>query len=195
LAGEHYARIFYSLHGLETVCLRYFNVYGPRQNPHAEYAAVVPKFLSRLVAGQPPTIFGDGNQTRDFCFVGDVVQANLLAAETTNAEAIGAVFNIASGTRTSLNELFALMREVMGATVSAGYEAARLGDVRHSGADIRRANAVLGYAPGVTTADALTETMRYYRVQATIDRETKDTRKVAGNYVSDLWHLNANVRK
>jgi UDP-glucose 4-epimerase len=163
LTGEHYARNFTRLYGLETVCLRYFNVYGPRQNPRSEYAAVIPKFLTRLLDGQAPTVFGDGEQTRDFCSVRDVVAANLLAAETMNAEAVGGVCNIASGKRISLNELLALMRTVTGTDIPASYEAARPGDILHSGAEIKRAKAVLGFAPKVELADGLRETMDYYR--------------------------------
>jgi UDP-glucose 4-epimerase len=163
LTGEHYARNFTRLYGLETVCLRYFNVYGPRQNPRSEYAAVIPKFLTRLLAGQAPTVFGDGAQTRDFCYVGDLAAANLLAAETTNGEAVGSVCNIASGKRISLNALLDLMRTVTGTDIPAAYEAARPGDILHSGAAIRRAKAVLGFAPKVELVDGLRETMEYYR--------------------------------
>jgi nucleoside-diphosphate-sugar epimerase len=163
LTGEHYARNFTRLYGLETVSLRYFNVYGPRQNPNSAYAAVIPKFLTRLLAGQPPTVFGDGEQTRDFCSVRDIVAANLLAAETTHAEALGGVFNIAGGKRLSLNELLAQMYAVAGTEIPACYEAARPGDILHSGADIRRARAVLNFKPRVKLADGLKETLEFYR--------------------------------
>jgi UDP-glucose 4-epimerase len=163
LTGEHYARCFTRLYGLEAVCLRYFNVYGPRQNPRSEYAAVIPKFLTRLLAGQAPTVFGDGAQTRDFCSVRDVAAANLLAEETTNPEAVGGVCNIASGKRISLNALLDLMRTVTGTDIPASYEAARPGDILHSGAEIQRARDLLGFAPKVELADGLRETMEYYR--------------------------------
>ncbi len=166
LMGEHYARNFTRLYGLETVSLRYFNVYGPRQNPRSEYAAVIPKFLTRLLAGEAPLVFGDGEQTRDFCSVRDVVAANLLAAETTNPEAIGSVFNVAGGKRISLNTLLAQIQEVSGLTLPARYEAARSGDIRHSGANIRRARALLGFKPRVTLAAGLKETLDFYRKQS-----------------------------
>jgi UDP-glucose 4-epimerase len=165
LMGEHYARNFTRLYGLETVCLRYFNVYGPRQNPHAEYAAVIPKFLTRVLSGQAPTVFGDGEQTRDFCSVRDVAAANLLAAQTPDPEAIGAVFNIAGGTRTSLNALLEQIRQVAGRDIPAHYEAARPGDIRHSGADIRRAREVLHFEPRVSLAEGLQETLEFYKAQ------------------------------
>jgi nucleoside-diphosphate-sugar epimerase len=155
LTGEHYARTFTRLFDLETVCLRYFNVYGPGQNPHSEYAAVIPKFLARLVAGEAPTVYGDGEQTRDFCYVGDVVAANLLAARTGNAEAIGNVFNIAGGVQTSLNDLLSRLRAATKVDRDACYAPARAGDIRHSGADIRRAREILGFAPRFSLPDGL----------------------------------------
>lgn len=162
LTGEHYARNFTLLYNLETVCLRYFNVYGPRQNPNSAYAAVIPKFLTRLVEGQSPTVFGDGEQTRDFLAVQDVVAANLLAAETTKPDAVGSVFNIAGGVRTSLNELLALMRDLTGKNIPADYQPPRAGDIVHSGADITRAKTILGFTPQFTLADGLRKALEYY---------------------------------
>lgn len=162
LTGEHYARTFTALYGLETVCLRYFNVYGPGQKPGSAYAAAVPALMTRLLSGQAPTIFGDGEQTRDFCFVQDVVQANLLAAQTTRPEALGAVFNIAGGTRTSLNQLYTHMADILATDLPPHYAPERAGDIRHSGADISRAQALLGYAPRYNLCRGIEEAAPYY---------------------------------
>jgi nucleoside-diphosphate-sugar epimerase len=163
LTGEHYARNFLHHYGLEAVSLRYFNVYGPRQNPNSAYAAVIPKFFTRLAAGEGVTVFGDGEQTRDFCHVRDVVAANLLAAETLRSEALGASFNVACGERISVNELLALMQETTGSSINAAYCPERPGDIKHSGADIRRAKSVLRYRPKVAFAEGLSETWAYYK--------------------------------
>jgi nucleoside-diphosphate-sugar epimerase len=162
LMGEHYARNFTQLYGLETVCLRYFNVYGPRQNPYSQYSAVIPRFITRLLADQVPIVFGDGEQTRDFCFVEDVVAANLRAAQTAVPEALGGVFNIASGVRLSLNTLLQQMAEILGKRTPPQHEAARVADIRHSGADITLASRVLGYTPQVDLPRGLAATCAYY---------------------------------
>ena len=162
LMGEHYARLFTALYGLETVCLRYFNVYGAGQDPRAEYAAAIPRFMTRLFAGESPVVFGDGEQTRDFCHVSDVVQANLRAATTTRTEALGSVFNVAGGRQVTLNELLRHMQQATGARQPIRHEAARVGDIRHSGADIRRAVGVLGFAPQVDLAQGLADAAAYY---------------------------------
>lgn len=143
LAAENYCHVFDRAYGLPTVCLRYFNVYGPRQDPGSQYAAVIPRFISRVVAGMPPVIFGDGQQTRDFTYVADVVQANLLAAES---DATGC-FNIGSGERTTINRLAGLVISLTGNSVSPVYEPARPGDIEHSLADISLAGG-FGYRPG-----------------------------------------------
>ncbi len=163
LSSEHYARLFAHLYGLETICLRYFNVYGPGQNPHSAYAAAVPRFLTGLLEGKPPIVFGDGEQTRDFCAVADVVGANLLAATTRRAEAIGGVFNIAGGRRVSVNTLLDHMREATGAALPTQYAPNRVGDIRHSGADIRRACAILDFQPRVDLTTGLRDTVAYYQ--------------------------------
>lgn len=165
LTGEHYARNFTQLYGLETISLRYFNVYGPRQNPGSAYAAVIPKFLSCLVAGQSPIVFGDGEQTRDFLAVQDVVVANLLAAETDNPAAIGQVFNIAGGQRISLNQLLVVMRDLTGREISAEYHPPRAGDILHSGADITRARTLLGFSPTLSLREGLRVALEYYVAQ------------------------------
>ncbi len=166
LMGEHYARTFYQLYGLETVALRYFNVYGPGQNPASAYAAVIPKFLTRHFSGQTSVIFGDGEQTRDFCHVKDVVQANILAAETSMSEAIGSVFNVACGSRISVNELILKMRESLGTELSTDYQSERSGDIKHSGADISKIVSKLDYAPKVLIETGLKETAEYYRTRS-----------------------------
>ena len=166
LTGEHYCHLFTRLFGLETVCLRYFNVYGARQNPRSAYAAAVPLFLTALLSGNVPTVFGDGEQTRDFCAAEDVAAANLLAATTTNPEAIGNVFNIAGGQQTSINSLLAQMRGVTGVEIATRYVPARVGDIRHSSADISRARRILNYKPGVELPEGLRRATEYYKSAA-----------------------------
>ncbi|MFA4943116.1 MAG: SDR family oxidoreductase [Lentisphaeria bacterium] len=146
LTGEHYLRIFHSLYGLETVSLRYFNVYGPRQDPRSPYSGVISKFADALATGQPPTIFGDGAQTRDFVFVQDVVQANLLAMHSPNV-GHGEVFNVGTGQPTSLLELLAALGDAFGANPTPNFQPARPGDIRHSLADITRIRATLAFEP------------------------------------------------
>lgn len=163
LAGEHYCRVFAAHFGLETVCLRYFNVYGPRQNPRSAYAAAIPLFLTALLSGESPTVFGDGEQTRDFCAVEDIVDANLRAAATAHPDANGGVFNIAGGTRVSINALLATMRDITGTALPTRHAPAREGDIRHSGADIGRARIVLEYSPRITLAKGLRQTAAYYK--------------------------------
>jgi UDP-glucose 4-epimerase len=147
LAGEHYCVAFSKVFGLETVRLRYFNVFGPRQSPDSPYAAVIPKFIREMRAGRPPRIQGDGQQSRDFTYVANVVQANLLAAEAPNVS--GRVYNIACGQRTTLLELVARLNALLGTHIAPVHEAPRPGDVRHSLADISRAEAELNYAPRI----------------------------------------------
>ena len=157
LTGEHYCRIFTRLYGLETVALRYFNVYGLRQNSDGAYAAAIPKFLTLLQKGESPVISGDGRQTRDFCHVKDIVAANLLALETSHAKAIGAVFNIGSGRQTTLNDLLQLMQSAAGTEIAPHYTDERPGEIRHSAAAISRAKEILGYAPKITLRAGLKE--------------------------------------
>jgi nucleoside-diphosphate-sugar epimerase len=160
LAAEYYCRVFSELHGLPTVSLRYFNVFGPRQDPTSQYAAVIPIFVSCLQEGRPPTIFGDGEQSRDFTFIADVVQANLLACEAATEGA--RVYNVACGRRYTLNELFARLRTAIGADVEPEYGAPRPGDVRHSMADIGAITAELGYAPRVGIEEGIARTVDWY---------------------------------
>jgi len=163
-ASELYCRLYADLHGLETVALRYFNVYGPRQDPAGDYAAVIPKFIEACLAGAAPRIFGDGEQTRDFVMVDDVVGANLLAADAEHAS--GSVCNVASGSATCLNALLDLVREHTGARVEARYDPPREGDVRHSVASLDRARAILGYAPRVALGEGLRRTVESFAAVA-----------------------------
>lgn len=160
LVGEHYARIYSEMMGVETVALRYFNVFGPRQRADSVYAAVIPKFAEALQEGRPPTIHGDGKQRRDFVFVGDVAAANLLAATAPAARCNGGVFNIGSGVTVDLLDLLATMSDVLGVEVEAEHIAARPGDVRESGADITRARQDLGFVPSVSLRDGLARMLR-----------------------------------
>lgn len=161
LAGEEYCRMFFRLFGMETVCLRYFNVFGPRQDPNSEYAAVIPKFISALLGGRRPVIYGDGLQTRDFIFIGDVVQANLLACA--RPEVAGGVFNIACDRGISLLELLDEIKAVSGNNNAPVFEPARIGDVRHSRADISLARKHLGFEPAFTFREAIGKTVEWFR--------------------------------
>jgi UDP-glucose 4-epimerase len=157
--AERYCQLYHGLYGLETVALRYFNVYGPRQNPASEYAAVIPRFVTACLANESPVVFGDGDQTRDFTFVGDAVDANLLAADA--PKAAGEVINVAGGRRVSLNELLAEICGIRGATIAPRYEAARSGDVRDSLADLGQARDLLSYVPQVDLRTGLARTIEY----------------------------------
>ena len=162
LAGEEYCRLFTELYGLQTVSLRYFNVFGKRQDPFSTYAAVIPKFVSALLKGEPPEIYGDGEQTRDFTYIEDVVQANLKACEAPE-EACGQVYNIAFGQRISLNELYREIARLLGTDLPPRYGPPRPGDVRHSLADISKARHLLGYRPRYDVATGLGEAIAWYR--------------------------------
>ncbi len=162
LAGECYCRLFHQLYGFETVVLRYFNVFGPRQDPASAYAAVVPKFIECLVQSRPPDIHGDGLQSRDFTFVADTVRANLLACDAP-AAAVGQVFNIACHQQVTILDLFGMIRKHMGATgIEPNHTPSRPGDVRHSFADISRARELLGYEPKWSLSDGLAKTVEYF---------------------------------
>ncbi len=159
ITAEMYCRNFADLFGVETTALRYFNVFGPRQDPNAEYAAVIPKFTEKIVGGKQPIIFGDGNQTRDFVFVKDVVMANMLAM---NSHTCG-TFNIVTGIQTSLNDLAGMIMRAAGVSSDIIYEAPRPGDIRYSVADISKAKQELGYAPQYSIEDGIKETVEYFR--------------------------------
>jgi nucleoside-diphosphate-sugar epimerase len=152
-AGERYCQLFYDLFGVETVCLRYFNVFGPNQDAGSQYAAAIPRFISAILKGKAITIYGDGEQTRDFAFIENIVSANLLAASSKNS--VGEVFNIACGERISINQLAKYLMEVLGRSVPVVHEAPRAGEVKHSLADISKAVKQLGYEPSVDVLEGL----------------------------------------
>jgi UDP-glucose 4-epimerase len=164
LAAEHYCAAFTNVYGLETVRLRYFNVFGPRQPPDSPYAAVIPLFIEAIAAGRSPTVHGDGLQSRDFTFVADVVQANLRAAETPGVG--GKVYNIACGRRATLLDLIAKINLLLGKNIKPVHTEARAGDVRHSQADISRAQADLGYKPNIDMDEGLRRTVGWFKSQA-----------------------------
>lgn len=159
--GEQFCKVFYKLHGLETVCLRYFNVFGPRQDPKSQYAAVVPKFISALLNGEEITVHGDGEQSRDFTFVANVVQANLKALTAANAP--GEVINVACGRRYTLNYLVDLLATITETTPKVTYFEDRIGDVKHSLADISKAERILGYKPEVLFDEGVRVTFNWLR--------------------------------
>jgi len=161
LAGEHFAWVWERSLGLSTVCLRYFNVFGPRQDPKSEYAAVIPRFVTAILKKERPIVFGDGGQTRDFTFIDNVVQANLDAC--TRPEAGGESINIAAGEQNSLLQLLEQLGSILGAKPDPEFRPARAGDVRHSYADVSKARQLLGYAPAVNFRDGLARTVEYYR--------------------------------
>jgi nucleoside-diphosphate-sugar epimerase len=159
--GEQYCRLFYELYGLETVSLRYFNIFGPRQDPNSIYSAVIPKFIDALLQGSPPTIFGDGEQSRDFTYIENVVQANLLAMSAEHLH--GEPINIACAERTSLNQLVNILRKILGSKLSPVYEEPRKGDVRHSLADICKGKELLNYEPKVGVELGLKKTVEFFQ--------------------------------
>lgn len=163
LTGEYYSQVFYSAYGLETVCLRYFNVFGPRQDPNSAYAAVMPKFVTALLSGEPPVIYGDGEQTRDFTFIGNVVEGNIVAAEAPAEKAAGQVFNMATGGQISLNELVRKLQALTGSDIEPVYDPPRTGDIKHSRADIGKAKELLGYEPAYPFDEGLRRTVDWYR--------------------------------
>jgi nucleoside-diphosphate-sugar epimerase len=162
LTGELLMRSFAELYGIETLSLRYFNVFGPRQDPTSQYAAVIPNFVTAALAGTKPTVFGDGEQTRDFCFIENVVRANILAA-TTKKKLSGEVVNIACSERISLNQLLGIIGEVAGKKVEATYAPARAGDVRDSLASIDAARNLIGYGPKVDVREGLKRTIAAFQ--------------------------------
>lgn len=163
LSGEQYCQVFHTVYGLETVALRYFNVFGPRQDPHSAYAAVIPKFTIALLNGEPPTIYGDGEQTRDFTFIGNVVEGNLLAATAPAEKAAGQVMNLATGGQISLSELVQKLQAITGQDVAPVYDPPRPGDIKYSHADVGKAKALLGYEPVYDFDEGLRRTVEWYR--------------------------------
>lgn len=163
LTGEYYMKSFTRVYGLETVTLRYFNVFGPYQDPTSHYSGVLAIFSRKLLAGEQPTIYGDGEQSRDFTYIDNVVHANLLAAAAPAEKASGKVMNAATGNRITLNEVFRLMSEITGYSGKAAYGPERAGDIRDSLADIRAAEQLIGYRPQVDLREGLRRTLDWYR--------------------------------
>ena len=162
LAGEHYCRVFWELFGLETISLRYFNVYGPRQRPDGRYAAVIPLFIDALSARRPPEVHGDGLQSRDFTFVADTVAANLRAAEARPERCAGKAYNVAGGRAYTLMDLLSVLESHLATTSEPVHTDPRPGDVRHTEADIHAAERDLGYRPSVSFADGLARTVAWF---------------------------------
>ncbi|MFQ3631319.1 SDR family oxidoreductase [Roseiflexus sp.] len=165
LAGEQYCMAFSTVYGLPAIALRYFNVFGPRQDPHSEYAAVIPRFIDRMVRGLPPIIYGDGLQSRDFTYIENVVAANLAAADA--PADCSAVFNVGAGERTSLIELAEQINRLLGSAFAPDHRPPRPGDVRHSQASIAAIGEALGYTPHISLAEGLSRTIDWFRYKET----------------------------
>jgi UDP-N-acetylglucosamine/UDP-N-acetyl-alpha-D-glucosaminouronate 4-epimerase len=163
LASEHYLTSFYRCYGLETVALRYFNIFGPRQDPSSPYSGVLARFITLMLKGEQPAIFGDGEQSRDFTYIDNAVNANLLACKAPAAQVAGKVFNVATGRRVTLNETFQLLQKLTSYAGAPAYSAERGGDIKHSLADISLAEQNLGYKPTVNFEDGLRRTVDWYR--------------------------------
>lgn len=166
LAGEYYMSAFWRCYGLETVSLRYFNIFGPRQDPTSPYSGVLAKFITQMLRGEQPTIFGDGQQSRDFTYVENVVSANLLACKAPADQVAGKVINIATGSRVDLNETFRLLKKLTGYSGDVKYGSERAGDVKHSLADLSSAKKQLGYEPAVNFEEGLRRTVDWYRSES-----------------------------
>jgi nucleoside-diphosphate-sugar epimerase len=173
LASEQYMISFYRCYGLETVCLRYFNIFGPRQDPTSPYSGVLAKFITQMLRGEQPTIFGDGEQSRDFTYIDNAVEANLLASMAPADKAAGRVFNTATGQRVTLNETFKLLQGLTAYKGQPKYAPERGGDIKHSLADITLAEAALGYKPLLDFEEGLRRTVEWYR-QSDVRLETSD---------------------
>lgn len=163
LASEYYMTSFYRCYGLETVSLRYFNIFGPRQDPTSPYSGVLAKFITQMLRGEQPTIFGDGGQSRDFTYIDNAVSANLLAARAPAANVAGKLFNVATGTRADLNETFEILKKLTSYSGKVNYAPEREGDIKHSLADISLAKKALGYEPKVNFEEGLKRTVEWYR--------------------------------
>ena len=161
LIGEKYCQVFNRVFGLSTVSLRYFNIFGPRQDPFSQYAAVIPIFITKIIQGERPVIFGDGEQSRDFTYVTNIVEANRLAIEA--SEISGEVINVACGDKTTVNQLFETIRKLLQKDLAPIHEEPRPGDIRHSFADITKAHGVLKYEPKISLSEGLRETIRWYQ--------------------------------
>jgi nucleoside-diphosphate-sugar epimerase len=161
LVGEKYCQVFSRVFGLSTVSLRYFNIFGPRQDPFSQYAAVIPLFITKIIQGERPVIFGDGEQSRDFTYVDNIVAANRLAIEVSGIS--GEVINVACGDKTTVNQLFEAIRKLLQKDLAPIHEEPRPGDIRHSFADIAKAQGVLKYEPKISLSEGLQETIRWYQ--------------------------------
>jgi nucleoside-diphosphate-sugar epimerase len=161
LVGEKYCKVFSVIYGLPTVCLRYFNIFGPHQDPTSQYAAVIPAFISKMLEGNKPTIFGDGEQSRDFTFVGNVVEANILATEAENIS--GEAFNVGCGQKTTVNSLAAKINEILNTDIEPDHDQPRPGDIKHSFADISKAKQGLKFEPLIDFREGLQRTIRWYQ--------------------------------
>ena len=171
LAGELYMTSFHRVYGLSTVSLRYFNIFGPRQDANSQYSGVLAKFITSMLQGETPTIYGDGEQSRDFTYIDNVVAANLLAATQPESQVAGQTFNIATGHRFTLNETFAILKELTEFQGKVEYAPERAGDVKHSLADVSRAEAQLGYRPLVDFREGLRRTVAWYRSMVAVSAE------------------------
>jgi len=177
LTGEMYMKVFHGVYGLPTVSLRYFNIFGPRQDPTSQYSAVLAKFITLMLKGERPTIYGDGEQSRDFNYIDNAVAANLLAATAPESDVAGQTFNIATGHRFDLNQTVDLLRPLTGYTGDVEYAPVRVGDIKHSLADISRAQERLKYQPSVDFQEGLRRTVEWYRVsEAAKQRELAASR-------------------
>jgi UDP-glucose 4-epimerase len=166
LTGEYYMTSFYRVYGLETVSLRYFNVFGPRQDPTSQYSGVLAKFISCMLRGEQPTIYGDGEQSRDFTFVENVVNANLRACSAPAAQVAGRAFNAATGRRVTINQTFSVLQKLTGYNGQPHYAPERTGDIKHSLADISQIETAIGYKPTVMFEEGLRQTVEWYRTLA-----------------------------
>jgi len=168
LASEHYMISFFRCYGLQTVCLRYFNIFGPRQDPSSPYSGVLAKFITQMLRGEQPTIFGDGEQSRDFTYIDNAVEANLLACKADASKAAGQVFNVATGRRVTLNQMFQALQPLTAYSGQPKYAPERGGDIKHSLAEISRAEAGLGYKPIVDFEEGLRRTVDWYRANSVL---------------------------
>jgi UDP-glucose 4-epimerase len=168
LAGEHYMRSFTRVYGLETVVLRYFNVFGPYQDPNSHYSGVMALFCRKMLAGEQPTIYGDGEQSRDFTFIENVVRGNLMAAAAPAEKVSGQMMNLATGSRSTLNETFGLLSELTGYSGGPAYAPPRSGDIRDSLADIALARKLLDYEPSISFREGLSRTVEWYKTLAAV---------------------------
>jgi UDP-glucose 4-epimerase len=166
LSGEYYMTSFYRVYGLETVSLRYFNVFGPRQDPSSQYSGVMAKFITAMLRGEQPTVYGDGEQSRDFTFVDNVVDANLRACKAPADQVAGQAFNAATGGRVTLNQMYTMLQKLTGYNKPPLHGPERVGDIKYSHSDISRIRQAMGYEPSVIFEEGLRRTVEWYRTQS-----------------------------